>query len=392
MSRLAPGEIGILPAGALGVSIYYHLMGGRPEAEGIACFLERPGSRSAAALRQAGELVVSAAGRTHRLSVASRVRPDPVTCFREGRLPEVLLICTNPDQLLEVISVCVQLLEAIAAAGELRVDGLPFPAVVLCANGIYHQRVRQVFVEKLEEATLFGRLPDLWPDLMPTIVGRWLRGVTIQTGVRDGAGADTVYHPGPRGITRIAGGAPAIRRRVVGLCAGTGAWFVDAGETTPTRIEFDKAVVNLASNLIGLLAAIDERGRFHPLKVAEILDPALRERIDHLAAEVFRIGRAVKAYAPADELAALLNHLHATLEEHSEHVPSSVQWVGMQLRRGRLAPRLTPTEQWLLDPLVKYARSAGLEPTVGYLEDLKTELVTRLKLAAGNRDNAVDSE
>jgi len=45
------------------------------------------------------------------------------------------------------------------------------------------QRLLNIFVEWLEESALLGRLPDLWPDFMPRIVGRLLRGMTIQTGV-----------------------------------------------------------------------------------------------------------------------------------------------------------------------------------------------------------------
>ncbi|HAV61760.1 MAG TPA: hypothetical protein DCY13_05285 [Verrucomicrobiales bacterium] len=374
------------------MSLHFHLTGGLQHDADRIGFLERPGSRSGAALRSAGELRIEYEGAQHRVALASCLRGDPVTSFREGRLPEVLLVCTNPDQLLDIVSVCVELLEAIEAAGQLRAGGLPFPAVVLCANGIYHQRVRQVFVEKLEEATLFGRLPDLWPDLMPAIVGRWLRGVSIQTGVRDGYGADTVYHPGPPGRTRIAGGASEIRQRVVELCAGRGAWFENAGDVPPTRIEFDKAVVNLASNLIGLLQAIDGEGRFHALKVAEISGVEMRERIDRLAAEVFRIGQKVKAYTADDDLGALTARLHASLDEHRDHVPSSVQWVGMQLCRGRLEARITPTEQWLLEPLIRYAGSAGLPETVAYLEGLKRELLDRLELAAGREANKVGAD
>ena len=184
MNALQPGAIGILPAGALGVSLYYHLTQRLERLDESVCFLERPGSKSTTQLRAAGRIRIEAAGQTRDVPLAKCFRGEPVSNWREGTLPEVLLICTNPDQLLEAVNLCVELLVAIAHEGRLVADDLPFPAVVLCANGIYHQRVRQVFVEKLEEATLYGRLPDLWPQLMPAIVGRWMRGVSIQTGTR----------------------------------------------------------------------------------------------------------------------------------------------------------------------------------------------------------------
>jgi len=381
MSGLRPATIGILPAGALGVSLFHHLTAAATVVDGTVGFLERPGSASMAALKRGGVLRIDGGKQERELPLRDLLLPAPVTCFKEGRLPEVLLVCTNPDQLLEVVTHAVELLEVIAADRRLDPANLPFPAVVLCANGIYHQRVRQVLVEKLEEATLFGRLPDLWPDLMPAIVGRWLRGISIQTGVRDGSGADTIYHPGPPGRTRIAGGIPAIRERVVDLCAGRGAWFEDAGDAPPTRIEFDKAIVNLASNLIGLLTAIDEHGKFQPLTVAEIATPANQPRLERLAHEVLRVGRAVKAYGPADEAGALIKELHATMLSHRDHVPSSIQWVAMQLRRGDLQPRLTPTEQWLLEPLIRFARAAHLADAEHYFTGLERELLEKLRRA-----------
>jgi hypothetical protein len=59
-------------------------------------------------------------------------------------------------------------------------------------------------------------------------------------------------------------------------------------------------------------------------------------------------------------------------------VPSSLQWVGLRLRTGDLAADLTPTETWLLDPLIRYARSAGLDHSVAYFEMLKHDLLQKL--------------
>ena len=111
--------------------------------------------------------------------LAPILKPDLNRCQAAACLPEVLLICPNPDQLLPLLTPCVSLLERASETGTLDPAALPLPLLVLCSNGIYFQRIRQVFLEKLEESTLLGRLPDLWPDLMPSIVGRLLRGVSL---------------------------------------------------------------------------------------------------------------------------------------------------------------------------------------------------------------------
>lgn len=385
MNSLRSGTIGILPPGALGVSLFHHLTHGSNDLDGKVCFLSRTDSQSTAELKAAGILRIQAADELKEIPLPALLKGDLITCFRADELPEMLLICTNPDQLLGLVSECVALLETVAEVGLLSPNSLPFPAVVLCSNGIYFQRVRQVFIEKLEEATLFGRLPDLWPDLMPAIVGRWLRGVSIQTGVRDGSGASAIYRPGPSGITRIAGGDREIRQKIVQSCVERGAWFEDAGDLSPTRIEFDKAIVNLASNLIGLLLAIDDQGNFHRLQIGEVADAKNHDRLEKLAAEVFGVGRAVRAYGPNDELSDQVARLHQTLELHRDHVPSSVQWVDVQLRRGELKAKLTPTEKWLLEPLIRYALAAHLPDTANYFKSLERALIDKLRKAIGRR-------
>jgi len=396
MPPLRQGAIGILPAGALGVSLFYHLTAelrtvrdislshsvGEGQGEGgegsqRIYFLARSGSASSQALSAAGAtLRIAAADGIHELPAAKLLKPDMLECAKRGDLPEVLIVCPNPDQLLGIITNLVELLERIYEAGEL--DSLPFPIIVLSSNGIYYQRLRQIFIEKLEEATLLGRLPDLWPDIMPRIVSRFLRGVTIQTGLREGSGAQAIYRPGPRGITRLAGGDAANRERSWRLLAGTGGWYELALNSSATRLEFDKGIINLATNLLGQLYAIDEAGNFKLLTVQQILSPERESEIRRLAAEVFAIGQAVKAYARTDQFENIYQPLRETLDLHRAHVPSSLQWVGLRLRTGELSAELTPTESWLLEPLIRYARSAGLDKSAEYFEELKKELLRKL--------------
>lgn len=377
--------IGILPAGALGVSLFYHLTRELREIRQDVYFIARTGSASAKELSQGHRLRIADDREAQEIDATKLLKGDLLSCARANDLPEVLMVCPNPDQLLGVITDLVQLLEAASERGEL--EQLPLPIVVLSSNGIYYQRLRQIFIEKLEEATLLGRLPDLWPDMMPRIVGRFLRGVTIQTGLREGTGANAIYRPGPRGITRLAGGDQAVRERCCAMLADRGAWVELAANSSATRLEFDKGIINLATNLLGQLYAIDEAGRFRLLRVEEIVAPEREPEIRRLASEVFAVGQAVRAYAKTDQFEEIYKPLRATLDLHRSHVPSSLQWVGLRLRTGELAGELTPTENWLLEPLIRYARSAGLEESAEYFEELKRRLLKKL-LKARERANA----
>lgn len=378
MAPLRQGTIGILPAGALGVSFFHHLTRGLTEMDGAVYFLERSGSQSAAALRASGHLLIRAGDTVQSLPAADLLKGDLVQSYRNQILPEVLLICPNPDQLLSVITNVVELIERIAADGAL--EALPLPTLILSSNGIYFQRVRQVFIEKLEEATLFGCLPDLWPDLMPRIVGHLMRGISIQTGTREGPGGDAVYRPGEAGITRLAGGDARLRERAGKILSARGGWFELAAHESATRLEFDKAQVNLVANLLGQLLAIDDHGGFQPLTVAEITRPGHTAEIRDLARHVFEVGRAVRAYEARDDFEEIFRTLMNTFEMHRSHVPSSLQWVQLLWQQGRLKAEMTPTESWILEPLIRYARSANLSEAAAYFENLKERLLAKLRL------------
>lgn len=379
MARFIEGAVGILPPSALGCAYFYHLTEGMRRLNGRVFFLERRASASGRALRAHGEIRIASGHRLEGVSSGAFLKPDLLAGFERGQLPEVVLVCANPDQLLGILDEWVRVIERISEAGELGAVEASLPLLVLTANGIYFQRTRQLLIERLEEATLLGRLPDLWPALMPRVVGRLLRGVSLQSGVREGEGAETVYRPGPRGLTRIAGGEGA--RRCCEVLLGHGGWVELAAHGLATRLEIDKAMFNLPANLLGQIYAIDETGGFCRLTVAEIVVPERLPEIRELAYQVFLVGKAIKVYAADEDFETVYAAPQAVWKTHGTHIPSSLQWVALGLRRGTLKPEIPPTEAWLLDPLMRCARSAGLEGTADYFERLKGRLEKKLRLA-----------
>src|SRR5215204_5721963 len=109
MSALRQGAIGILPAGALGVSLYYHLTGQLKNISEQVYFVARAGSASSQALTAEQKLRIADAQGVHELARDYLLKPDILTCTARGELPEVLIVCPNPDQLLGVITNFVEL-------------------------------------------------------------------------------------------------------------------------------------------------------------------------------------------------------------------------------------------------------------------------------------------
>lgn len=375
--------VGLLPVGALSVALYHHLTHGGRSADGI-CFLARAGSSGAGRVAEGGGIHVEAEGQVQTLP-ATLQRGDLLAAAKAGELPEIIIVCTNPDQIHGVLNNYLQVLQWEYEQGRTLAGAARLPALVLSSNGIYFQRVRRTLIELAEESTLLGRLPDLWPEAMPLLVGRLLRGVTMQTGMRRGSGAGAVYRPGPRGRTLIAGGSSGLRAEVTRALAARGGWYEDAGPITPTQAEFNKGLVNLSSNLLGLLIAIDLRGEFRPLTVGEVTAAPHQPRIRELVHAVVKVGQALKVYSSNHDTERAFEEVMKLNCAASSHVPSSLQWVEAQLATGTALPEITPTEEWLLRPLQHYARSSGDERLITYFETLETQLIAALARAAAHQ-------
>ena len=377
-------SVGILPIGALGVAFFYHLTEGLRRVDGNVVLVQRRGAvdrwSGAATLR------VEAPSGPIDLPLTDLLVDDLAAIAGSPAMPDVILVTTNPDQLFTVLTEFVGVVEHEHREGRLESGRARLPVLVLCSNGIYFQRTRANFIELLEEATLLGRLPDLWPDLMPQLVGRVMRGVTIQTSVRRGSGPSALYRPGPSGRTRITGGDRATRARVVAQLAELGGWFEDAGSATPTRVEFDKALVNLASNVFGQLDAIDGSGAFRTLTVAEIVRPQQFGRIRDLVTAVVRVGQGVGAYHANETSEEIFNRTIEWLKPAAAHVPSSVQWIEQQLAEGTLIPGLAPTETWLMKPLQHYAKSLGDVAATAYFEQLEADVIAAVSRAVARQE------
>jgi hypothetical protein len=382
MSGPETPTIGILPISALGVAFFHHLTADAPRSREYVAFLAREAGGGRERWGRDSSLAIETPAGRRDLPLAGRFEGSMQAAAPGGRLTEIVLVCTNPDQLFDVISDYVGVAELEHRAGRLREGKARLPLLILCSNGIYFQRIRSNFIELLEESTLLGRLPDLWPDLMPSLIGRLIRGVTIQTGLRRGAGPSAVYLPGPPGRTVLAGGDPAARAQAARRLTRCGGWFEDAGEVPPTRVEFNKALVSLSINVFGQLASIDARGGFRALTVGEIGVPERHARILELVKAVMHVGQGVGVYRPGESPDDIFHETLVSMRPASAHVPSSLQWLGQQLSEGKLLPGLTPTEQWLLKPLQHYARSLGDAEAISYFEGLERELTEAIARAA----------
>ena len=125
------GQLGVHPPGALGVAFFVHARAD--------CFVGRSGDGITDPLKKAGGLRLDEQGTLRVLSVRGRIFSNLLEADALDRLPELLLVCCNPDQLALFTATLVRFLENLAARG--RLSGVEdvhgrVPILLVLPNGI----------------------------------------------------------------------------------------------------------------------------------------------------------------------------------------------------------------------------------------------------------------
>src|SRR5688500_14600880 len=128
------GTVGILPAGALGVAFFHHLTQKSAKQKRV-FFMERAGSQSGSSFRERGVLQIKVGEEIRTVSLDGIWLPSLIETAARGHVPEVVLVCTQPDQLLGVIQSVVDLLVLEVDRHDLNGAIAGLPHLVLCSNG-----------------------------------------------------------------------------------------------------------------------------------------------------------------------------------------------------------------------------------------------------------------
>ncbi len=378
MSGIQTDTIGIMPAGALGVAFYYHFSGGNLLEDNGVFFLDRPAGEASMEVHEADNLRICFGDRHFSIPTKDRFRGGMIECYDAGRLPELIIVATNPDQIDSVLQGIRLLLEWMRDEKAFDSKPLSFPYFLFVTNGIYFNRIRYRYVELLERAYMEGSLPDLWPDIAPQLVCRMLRGPTMILGQRTGSGADAVYRPGYKGNTVIGGGDTACRQRVQTLLAGRGL-SVEISAQSPVSIELQKALVNLILNLFGVIYSIENDIGFRPLTIGDILAPEHHPEFIELGEHVYSIARAARAVPHHAGFADVWPKMLRLFQDFRTHYPSTMQSIAQSVTGRGVIPEMTPNEAWLLEPLKELAANLEERKALAYLLKLEERYRDTLK-------------
>jgi hypothetical protein len=109
---LREGQLGVHPPGALGVAFFVHAA--------AECFIGRAGDGITQPLKDAGAFNLDDQGKLRRIAMGPRIFGNLLEAEARGGLPELLLVCCNPDQVGLFTGELTRFLENLAERDRLR--------------------------------------------------------------------------------------------------------------------------------------------------------------------------------------------------------------------------------------------------------------------------------
>lgn len=378
---LQTGELGVHPPGALGVAFWVHA-----DAE---CLIGRGGDGITQPLKEAGSLRILENGKVRMRGLKNRIFSNLLEADALGRMPELLLVCCNPNQLGLFSAELVRFLENLAERGKLARPAdirENTPILLVLPNGILSEYTLQTYEEQLREAALLRRLPNVNETMITALLDRVVRGVSLQAGGRRGDGVEATYVLERKGQLVFAGGGKAEQERIAAILEGHAYPFVHARGVPGTRIEFDKAMISIVLNVGGLIHAVRPDGDLIDLRMGDLCkDPSKAEFVHGVTRAVFDVGVSCGAYPPDAKYDEIWAKHQAVILANAGHVTSSLKSFYDALDRGLASVQLFSNEEWILDPLCRYAAVAGLKDEEALFKSLRRRVQEAMARAIRHR-------
>ncbi len=385
---LHAGELGIQPPGALGVAFFMHA-----NAE---CFIGRGGDGITQPLKTAGALKLLDGGKLRSVSLEGRIFANLLEADAMNRMPELLFICCNPNQLALVTQDLTRFLENLAERNKLSSPEdirRHVPILLVLPNGVLAEQAVRTYEEQINESMLMGRLPGVTEAMVPAFFDRLVRGISLQAGGRRGSGLDTVYVHERKGSLLFAGGGDAERDRVEAILRTHDYPFQHARGVPGTRIEFDKAMISIVLNVGGLIHMVKPNGELIDLRMGDLCkDSSKTDFVHRITRAVFDVGKSAGAYPPEAGFDEVWAGHRATIMSHAEHVTSSLKTFRDALSDGLNSVKLFSNEEWILTPLSRYAANAGMYAEEALFMALKKDVQAAMARAMRSRDSGGDGK
>ena len=384
---LASGKLGIHPPGALGVAFYLHA--------NADCFVGRSGSKSIEALHKNGILRYLDGDVMRTIDIQNRVFTNPLDADARGELPELLLLCSTPDQLGEFTQELTNFLENLSSRGHMQsVQNVRdfVPIILVLPNGICTERMISDASDQLNESRLMGRLPNFTSDMANALQNRIVRGVAMQAGGRKGSGDDSIYLMKGKGWIEFAGCAELEAERIEAILSEKDYPFKHHEHVSGVRLEFDKAMISIVLNVGGLIHTVDEDGNILDVRMGDLCaDQDSADFVRKITESVFRVGKAIGVYSSEETYESVWATHRDTILKNRGHVTSSLKSFYDSLDRGLESVQLFTNERWILQPLTEYAITSGMAAEERLFNSLKRQVQQAMARAIRHKKEETNS-
>lgn len=362
-------KIGIMPIGALSIAFASYI-------QGVDTFIE-----SRKTHYKVGEkLKISLENEIREIILTEENYTNNISSLINGRMPEIILFSPPNHRLISTLDELIDTISKILELTNYPNDIYNYiPKVVMLSNGIYYDDIISYLTKILEY------LDD---DIKEKIKGNFIRATTLQTGVRTESDIDIIFKPGTKGSVTIAGGSKESRERIISLFEKYKYPVIEMEGEEVRRIEFDKAIVNLATNGVQLSMIFDDKNQIQYLTFGDIIsNKNMQELCKKIIRTMVSIGVKAGIYSYKDiPREKLIDKIYTEewkkLEEKSRkdntHIVSTIAIVIERYRKGKAEGkplRLPPLEENIINYLLKLSKENNLDEERMTIEELRDSIL-----------------
>ncbi|MGD9581916.1 MAG: hypothetical protein AB7V50_11130 [Vampirovibrionia bacterium] len=369
--------VGVYPLTPLSVSLYHHY-----NVERIIC---KKNGLSHGVLKEKPVLKINSDDEIIEHDINNKFNNGLLECLENKQLPAALLcapLYNHIDDFVdELIEITLFLSEKELLKGYTNLKRFYFPTIILISGGIVYDEITYKLTTKLKEN-------DIAELIVNNIISKIVRASSTLDAYKD----HDIYYPDTKGPIKIALPKFPLFSQVVDILNNKE--FKFSIITNPHRIEFDKAMVNIATNSAAIDLSLDKLNhKLRTINIKEAISPnrqANKEFIDNLQKAVFNIGQKAGAFSETETFEKVwLPRKEQLLKEKSFHISASLYNFKNMIKNNNLPEGHLPSEHALIYPLKCYAQHFELAEEFLVLDELENNLLEDVKFAKDNSNRIV---
>jgi hypothetical protein len=364
--------IGIYPVTSIGVSFYHH--------SNIELFICRKDGITSKMFKEKPQITISENKVLKEIDISGLFTNGIVEALENNRLPAVILSTPchefTSDLIIELTNLAVELMKRNLLKIHMPLSRFCFPAVILASNGIIYDET----IYNLKKSLKQNNIPD---DIIERIVTKIVRASIMQGGYRD----DNIYYPHKKGLLKIAVPKYDLFKPVVELLNAKNLIF--SISTNPHKVEFEKALVNIATNTIAVAFALDKhKGIFSKINIGQAIapsDPTHARFVREVQTAVFEVGKQLGAFNKSEDFERSWQARKEQILKHdSEHTSSSLYVFRNMIKEGDISTILPSAEYALIYPLKSFATYFQMPNEFDLFKELEDMILSNLAFLQKN--------